>query len=432
MMQLTKMQRALFFCRRQCPRNSSLPQGGSALSKCCSRRYYVPAGSNGTPSTASPLQLSCWYSGGRSSKIIIRSITTGAAGTAYDDASVAAEEKCDDSIAVGSNDDKTDIISRPYHGEEPFTNQQNSLLEYTQSILPNTSEYPIGTLSYAQIIQIANTIDRWTSSGEHRYLGAEQALRLMKRLIVERGGGRSLLTEEEKESIADGGGGTVKLRRNEDVTWDMYHIHPVIQYLNALYSGKEFVDRILSIVITLEEEYVNDDNNLAGTNRLELHYKDIIASLCDHRTPHATTAAEIILHRFETRLRQTSPQYHHPNPPGVETYNNIINCWKRMGGRASYPPDVSHPYLHHPNPASNLLTQMLHLYNSNPEDNLRIRPDFITFNSTISSLSKEQTDNYWRGKDVKLYSGKRCFEHLMSMLEVRRNAVCTTHQCIQS
>ncbi len=90
------------------------------------------------------------------------------------------------------NDDDDDHSSSPVRYQEPFTVHQKILLEQTRSVLADANGHPAGTLSYAHIIQISNCIHQWISSGEHRYLGAEQAERLMKRLIVERGGGRSL------------------------------------------------------------------------------------------------------------------------------------------------------------------------------------------------------------------------------------------------
>ncbi|KAL7541009.1 hypothetical protein ACHAXR_010558 [Thalassiosira sp. AJA248-18] len=280
----------------------------------------------------------------------------------------------------------------------------------------------------------------------------------MKRLILERGGGKSLLlstTDEDakkKRTGNNGGGGesTVVAAENNDVTWEMYNLHSVIHYLNSLYTGKEFVDRILgSIVTTLEEEY-------EGTNE-EVPYKDIMASLCDHGTAHAATAAEHILHRFESRLMlqqqeqeqhdnrsaNTNYDYYHSNPPTVETYNNILTCWKKSG-QTSYPSNAIPEYMHHPNPCSNLLMQMLQLYDNNNNGDtmdvgdvngdtdggggggndelgtnhiMRIRPDFITFNTTISSLAREQIDQSWRGSEYHRTIGKQCYLHLMKMLE---------------
>ena len=339
--------------------------------------------------------------------------------------------------------------------EEPFiTVQQQSLLDYTQSILPpiTSDEYPIGTLSYTQLISISNCINQWISTGEHRYLGAQQALILLKRLIMERGGGYSLLLSEEEDEAKDNNKGTVTglRRRNENVSYGMYHIHSIIHYLNALYSGNEFQSKIMDIVTTLEEEYEQHQQQQDDFMD-EVPYKDIISTLCTHRTSHAALAAELLLSRFETKLLSTqNTGYEHSNPPTVETYNNVLTCWYKSGHH-SYPQQqvvdstsvgvgnagmnrggqlFQLEYMHHPNPCSNLLTQMLVLHEiknstdgskQHDEDGImippRTQPDFISFNTTISSLSKEQIDHSWRGNDYHRTIGKQCYLHLMKMLE---------------
>jgi hypothetical protein len=48
------------------------------------------------------------------------------------------------------------------------------------------------------------------------------------------------------------------------------------------------------------------------------------------------------------------------------------------------------PYAYHPNPCSNLLRRMLDLYHSDPVGMRRTKPDYLTFNLAISSLSRDQ------------------------------------------
>ena len=114
------------------------------------------------------------------------------------------------------------IDSQSSQNQPIYTTQQLNLLQYTTQILPtNLQKYPPGTLEYIQLLQLSNCITQWidnsvqyvdrgfdSSSSEigsledttiskeqkqQRYLGAEQAVKLLKRLIIERGGGRSLL-----------------------------------------------------------------------------------------------------------------------------------------------------------------------------------------------------------------------------------------------
>ena len=317
---------------------------------------------------------------------------------------------------------------------EPFTGHQQRLLEYTRSILPDAATCPVGTLSYSKLVQISNCIDQWISSGEHRYLGAEQAELLLKRLIVERGGGRSRWAAGgdaggEKEELYKrmnlqghaSDGRSTTLRRNEDVTWHMYNFPSIVRYLNALYTGKDFVNRILSIVALFEEEFADDDSHGSDARPLEVRYKYMITCLCDCRTPHAASAAEHVLHSFESRLRG-NPGYH-SNPPTVETYNNVMSCWNKAQC-TRYPPGMGPPgYFHHPNPCSNLLCHMLEQFDANAANMAWIKPDFLSFNTAITSLAAEQIDHTWRrgdgsGDNYQHTIGRQCHAHLMSMLEL--------------
>ncbi|KAL9189384.1 hypothetical protein ACHAXT_009059 [Thalassiosira profunda] len=309
-----------------------------------------------------------------------------------------------------------------------LSGRQRALLEHTASILPPLEERPPGSLSHSQLVEISNGIDAWISTGEHRHLGAAQAELLIRRLIVEKGGGRSLLTDEERGRLVSsdrGGGGTpsetggqaIALRKNPHVAWELYRLRPFVAHLDALYSGKEFVDRILGLLDLFEEEYHADDE-FPGSPDDEIRYKDLVAALCDRGTPHSAAAAERVLHRFEDRLARRPRS--HSNPPGAETYNNVLTAWRRAGVRgASYPPGTAPPYEHHPHPCSNLLEEMLELYRGDPRGRARMRPDFLTFNTAISSLSGAKAGMAGRGTDEYHRTiGKRCYEHSMGMLEM--------------
>ena len=101
----------------------------------------------------------------------------------------------------------------------PHNEHQRKLIAYTDTLLSlDSRDYPIGSYPITDVIKISNCIDSWMASGEHRYLGVQQAELLVKRLIMERGGGRSL-----------GNKGT---RGNPDVSWDMYHMESVCAHLN--------------------------------------------------------------------------------------------------------------------------------------------------------------------------------------------------------
>eukprot|EP00804_Cyclotella_cryptica_P012196 CCRYP_009871-RA/>CCRYP_009871-RA protein AED:0.05 eAED:0.05 QI:118/1/1/1/1/1/6/214/1064 len=260
----------------------------------------------------------------------------------------------------------------------PRNEHQRKLLDYTNSllsVLDNT--FPVGSYPITHIIQISNCIDSWLASGEHRYLGVQQAELLVKRLIMERGGGRSLVNKEAGE--------TTFIKGNQAVTWDMYHFESLILSLNILYDGEEFINRILSIVSTFEEEFADT---------IEVQYKSIIAILCKCDTAHAANAAEQVLHNFESKFFSSSTKsaaeqsFLHSNPPTTETYNNIITCWVNSG-QDFYHHSYTN-YRHSPHPPANILSEMISLYERNPQDLSRIRPDRITFNMVLTSLSYHQ------------------------------------------
>ncbi len=96
---------------------------------------------------------------------------------------------------------------------QPVSRNQAKLLERTEALL--SDHFPAGNLSVSQIVDASTCIFHWINTGEHRYLGAEQAELLIKRLIIERGGGKSLGTEKEIDN------------ENAMVEWDMLHFEKV-------------------------------------------------------------------------------------------------------------------------------------------------------------------------------------------------------------
>lgn len=148
--------------------------------------------------------------------------------------------------------------------------------------------------------------------------------------------------------------------------------------LNDLYFGREFSNRISSIMSTFEEEYGDS---------IEVQYKSIISILCKCDTGHASVAAETILHKYESRALGG---LHDSNPATTETYNNLITSWVNSN-QSYYPHGYVPAYQHSAHPPANVLSEMLSLYNQNPVDFSRIRPDRISFNMTITSLSKHQS-----------------------------------------
>ena len=235
----------------------------------------------------------------------------------------------------------------------------------------------------------------------------------------------------------------------------MLRVRQVIQYLDNVYAGAEFVDLIVGMLDLMEVEYGEDRGDDGGDVDEDdyamhaddrspdgLYYKDIISALCDCRTPHAACAAELVLHRCESvpaiaadgrRRRRSRIQ------PTVETYNNVLTALATSGA-TSYPsPSHSPPYGYHPNPVSNLLSRMASVYGEDPVNNAAMRPDFISFNTAIGCLSGEQAEGSWRarapgrrhgrdggvgggggggGGDYYATLGAACHEHLKRMLEV--------------
>ncbi len=345
---------------------------------------------------------------------------------------------------------------------------QKSLLEYTQSLLlssspassstdesvPSSSSYSeLGTLPHTKIMEISHCIQQWISSGEHAQLGADQALLLLHRLIFEKmivSGRQQRLNEQPIQRLPN---------KDQIITWEMLHIPLIIHCLNELYTGQDFVDKMMSIVAMFEtgEEMLYHDQIMVGVEKEvegrensrdvdstgweeSVPYKSIIALLCDVRTIDAAFAAELILNRFESRLmldiNNNSYCYTHANPPTTETYNRIISCWYSLSrgegidvaaaagqgvvGRNRHiivrrPATSSWPYNYHPNPCSNLLSHMIQLYNSDRNSMARMKPDRISFNIAISSLSKDQQADSFHNTFSKW--GKVCYDHIMTMLD---------------
>mmetsp|Transcript_5755 Transcript_5755/g.11520 ORF Transcript_5755/g.11520 Transcript_5755/m.11520 type:complete len:1102 (+) Transcript_5755:87-3392(+) len=302
-----------------------------------------------------------------------------------------------------SNSENSDAI-------HPISKNQAKLLERTETLL--SDDFPAGTLTVSQLIDVSNCIFLWINTGEHRYLGAKQAELLIKRLILERGGGKSLGEIDNENTM---------------VEWDMLKFEKFVIYINSLYHGQDFTEKILSIVSFFEKEYISSTKTTTSLldcrNLLEVPYKSIISTLCKRRTGHAAATAEQVLHRFETRLSSSSRNkydnvniapYLHSNPPTVPTYNNVISCWF-YSNSDNYPRHYEPNYFHDTNPASNILYQMLHLYNLDPENMERIRPDYGSFNMAIASLSELQKNgNGFRSHQA---IGKTCFDHLSTMIQ---------------
>jgi len=376
---------------------------------------------------------------------------------------------------IGSNNSQQSSQQKPI-----YTTQQLNLLQYTTQILPtNLQKYPPGTLEYIQLLQLSNCITQWidnsvqyvdrglvdgSSNGgsisevedttineeqqQQCYLGAEQAVKLVKRLIIERGGGRSLLLSTTSKDIIDNNDddlsyNNTKVRPNSEVTFEMYNLYTLIGQLSILYQGEEFVSIIMDIITTFEDEYILDNDYYRDTDssverydnnmmKDDLIYQSIIDILCKCDTYHGVITAELVLHRFESRLQeqkkrleeeqqeQHSTVYHamHSNPPTTESYNKIMSAYRKLD-IDSYivqpPPTAGNPtqsssvyipppYKHHRNPCSNMLHQLSTLYNSNPSTYNRLKPNHISFNQTISSTSRRY--------------GKTCYKHLMEMLDL--------------
>ena len=240
----------------------------------------------------------------------------------------------------------TTATTAQIQNDQNLTNDQQSLLQYTQSFLRELKEIPAGKLSQSQISEMSSCIEQYIS-GVHSYACAEQVHTLLLRLIMER------------------------------TAWQRYHLDGAIRYFDIVYNSGTFVDRMMSITAAFEEAYE------------EVPYKSIISLLCSCYSAPASTAAELILDRFETRLLSGNdePLYYHSNPPTVETYNAILTSWAKSGRRRHVKSSSSLSYSHHPNASSNLVSQMLHLYNENPSEMERIRPDFLSFNTAIASLT---------------------------------------------
>ncbi len=358
------------------------------------------------------------------------------------------------------------------------TERQRRLVEYTQMLLSDDydDEYDDdkgrSLISEEHVLRISDCIDKWTTNPiEHRGLGVENATSLILRLISERGGSGGGGGGVTTRALGRGGPNAKLRRRNPHVSWASYRLPSLLRCMNELYSGKEFVNRVLSIVRAFEVEYGGghrDDDEYGGESTAastttedeeegedeEVPYKSIIATLCELRTPQAAAAAELVLDRFESRLllhkrrhyrddgdvgrsggTGRRGRYAHSNPPTTETYNNVMSCWAKSGAGCgayddflpamtstttpsssssfSFHPTSSWPYSYHPNPCSNLLRRMLVLYKSDTVGMYRMKPDFLSFNVAISSLSKDQM--YRNGEGG---IGRACYDHLMSMLEL--------------
>ena len=262
------------------------------------------------------------------------------------------------------------------------SSEQKHLLEYTERLLPTQRDQrqPPGTLQLNQLADVAGCLGKWISMGDR--FGAEQAAKLVKRLISEKGHGNDL------------------------VSWDMFRMEPFVAMMSSVYTGDDFVEQIMSIVLLMEEEYRLF--NIESKHSSEMPYKSLVAILCKCPAPHAATAAEHILHNFEVKLMESKIE--HTNLPTIESYHNIMAAWKESNC-VSYPTSVSPPYFNHPCPQANILAQLRKLHGTNPELYERIRPDFLTYNNAISGLSR-----YGFSFPDERGVGKLCYENLSSMV----------------
>eukprot|EP00985_Skeletonema_marinoi_P019683 scaffold11392_cov125-Skeletonema_marinoi.AAC.3 len=274
-----------------------------------------------------------------------------------------------------TNSTTTETAQIQIQNDQALNNEQQDLLQYTQSLLREVKEIPAGELSQTQISEMSSCIEQYISE-VHSYVCAEQAHALLLRLIMER------------------------------TAWQRLHVEGAIRYFDNVYSGGTFVDRMMSITTAFEEAYD------------ETPYKSIISLLCNCFSAHASTAAELILDRFETRLQDENNPLYHSNLPTVETYNAILTSWAKSGRRRHVKSSSSLSYSHHPNAPSNLVSQMLQLYNENPSEMERIRPDFLSFNTAIASLTRDQhfRSNNADDNTYRRTIGKVCFDHLQTMM----------------
>jgi pentatricopeptide repeat protein len=156
---------------------------------------------------------------------------------------------------------------------------------------------------------------------------------------------------------------------------------------------------------TFEAEYGED---------IDIPYKLVIATLCKCYTGHAAAAAEQILHHYESKALAGA---NYSDLSTTETYNGLITSWVKAD-QSRYPHAYNPPYRHSAHPPANILSEMISLYRQNPHQFYRIKPDAISYNMTISSLSnhkmREQADaseQYLREvKDL-------AFKFLQSMIE---------------
>ena len=175
--------------------------------------------------------------------------------------------------------------------------------------------------------------------------------------------------------------------------------------LNDLYFGREFSNRVSSIMSTFEEEYGDS---------IEVQYKSIISILCKCDTGHASVAAETILHRYESKALTGA---HNFDPSTTETYNNLITSWVNSN-QNFYPHGYVPAYQHSAHPPANILSEMLSLYKQNPVAFSRIRPDRISFNMVITSLSKHQSRELLTSSSEYLNEVKSlAFNYISKMLE---------------
>lgn len=165
---------------------------------------------------------------------------------------------------------------------------------------------------------------------------------------------------------------------------------------------------------TFEEEYGDE---------IEVPFKSIIAILCKCDTGHAAVTAEQILHHYESKAVSG---LNHFDLPTTETYNNLITSWVNSD-QSFYPHAYTPGFQHSTHPPANILAEMISMYRQSPQALYRIRPDRISFNMTLSSLSRhKKRELSIASADYLKEVNQLAFYFLKSMIELYREG---HHDC---
>jgi pentatricopeptide repeat protein len=174
------------------------------------------------------------------------------------------------------------------------------------------------------------------------------------------------------------------------------------------------------MMATFEAEYGED---------IDIPYKLIISILCQCYTGHAAAAAEQILHYYESKALAGA---NYSDLATTETYNGLITSWVKAD-QSRYPHAYNPPYRHSAHPPANILSEMISLYKQNPHQFYRIRPDAISFNMTITSLSNHKKREQAVASEQYLREVKDlAFHILQSMIETykKENVHCAPDRVV--